>query len=201
MRAPSAKPNRDVAVDVVRGCAVLLMVLDHVLVQVDPASTLRVGAPWSITRLSLPLFMLACAAVYRRSTSTRWRLTWVACAEMVLYELLEMPAPGIVLLIVILLTFLDLFREPPYYWLGVVGLVQALYVPVPWDGYQPGLVLAWFCLARLATTAGTFVPAGTADRGMLVPALAWVGRHPLWWYLGHLVALAIVFVVGGEFGR
>lgn len=176
----------------VRGAAIVLMVLDHVLIQVDADSTVRGGAPWSVTRASLPLFMLVSAAVWRRSGRVRWRLLAVAGVEAFLYGALDMPLPGIVVLIFVVVTGLDSalsadLHPVGWYALAVLGGVQALYVRVGWAGYEPGLLLLWFSLGRLV------VPSIGYDIARIPPRparlLMWIGRWPLSWYVGHLVVI------------
>lgn len=189
--AARAVTVRDVGVDALRGAAILLMVLDHVLHVVDPDSVLRTGSPVAVTRLSLPLFMLAAAAVWRPLTWRRYgRLTLVGMVESVLYVVLGMGGPGIVALVVGVLLLVDVVGVS---WLvGVLGLVQARYASIGWfEGYQPGMVLLWFVLGRLAWQAG----AVSCPWWLRWPVLAWVGRHPIWWYVGHLLVLVAVVVV------
>ena len=84
-------------VDRLRGAAVLLMVLDHVLVQVAPGHLLRL----TLTRLSLPLFLICAAHVWRGGMSSRRvrQLGFAVVAETVLLGALEMAEPGPVALI------------------------------------------------------------------------------------------------------
>lgn len=185
------------AVDAIRGVAIVLMVLDHVLAVVDGDSPFRVGYPWSITRLSLPLFMLAAAAVWTPlggwARSSRRRLIVGCAAEAVLLSALTaLGRPGILgvfLLVLLLLDVIALTKWQPSWWLlGVLGLVQALYVPIGWRGYEPGLVLAWFVLGRFAWQE-TDVRA--VRLGWLPGRAVWaaVGRNPVGWYVGHLTVL------------
>lgn len=181
--------------DAVRGAAVLLMVLDHVLLQIDAGHPLRVGHVWSITRYSLPLFMLASAAVWRGGRSwQRWStLVLVAVYEWHMTGVLGMPEPGIVLVFLVVLVQVEVVSfawgrrmgGAAVYALGVVGLVQALYSPVAIAGYQPGLVTLWWCLGYLGWHGGVW-----AYQWRGFAPLEVVGRHPLAWYCGHLYVIA-----------
>jgi hypothetical protein len=197
-------------VDAARGAAVLLMVLDHVLARSGLAPWLRAGSPLAVTRLSLPLFLLAAAAVWRPRAWKRYgRLLAVVPAEFVLYVALGLPLPGIVALVVVVALVLDVVtaaaggRELDPYVLVVVGLVQALYVPLQlswWGNYQPGLVLAWWGIGRLVVLLHEARPASYRAGLVLVRPAAWlraVGRRPLVWYVGHLLVLVVVWKVLG----
>lgn len=195
---PAVARPRSALFDSLRGAAVLLMVLDHLLIQLDADSFLRVGSPLSITRLSLPLFMLAASAVWRPDPlRLRWKLFVTAFVEAFLCALLGMPWPGIVLLLFVMFRLLDVVShsfdfdlDAWAYPVAVLGLVQALYVPVSWNGYQPGLVVAWFMLGRLAWFYGSL---SWFPRWRVLTA---VGRHPLLWYIGHLLALVGLVAAG-----
>lgn len=173
-------------VDQLRGAAVLLMVLDHVLVQVAPTHWLR----YTVTRLSLPLFVMAATFVWTGSVSSR-RLRQLALAvvvETVLLGALGMAEPGPVAMIALVLVVASVvpwvrYNAAP---VAVLGLLQALYLPFPWDGYQPGLVFAWWGIGCLG--AAGFVGWGERCPGWF----AVVGRRPLAWYCGHLFVLAVI---------
>lgn len=183
--------GRLVVVDRLRGLAVALMVLDHVLVQLDRDSILRV----TVTRPALPLFMICAAIVWKPATWRRWTvLLALALVELVLFIPLGMGVPGIVAVFALVLVVIDAVGIDRFdRWSAVflaAGILQALYLPVGWRGYEPGLVLAWFALGRLAAAPflelGSRVPDGFAS----------IGRRPLVWYVGHLVALVPVAVLG-----
>lgn len=177
--------TRLAGIDRLRGLAVLLMVLDHALVQIDHDSPLR----YTITRLSLPLFVGCAAAVFRGQLG-RQRMGVLALgiiAETTLNGPLSLGGPGPVTLITCgLLAFSLPWVRRNAHLVGTLGLLQALYQPVGWSGYQPGLILAYFALATLAVhdlePAARRLPAWVGT----------VGRQPMRWYIGHLIALVLI---------
>lgn len=190
VRTLPSTSNRVDWIDRLRGLALVLMVLDHVLVQIDPSNPLR----YTLTRLSLPLFMAASAAVWTPDIRTR-RLVLLASAatvELVASSYLGMPFPGIMLVYLVAVVPLSLWHEASSsaYWVAALGLIQALYLPVGWLGYEPGLVLAWWGLGRLGSYQ--------LDRlGSRLPrCLASVGRWPAQLYAFHLLVL-VALVAGG----
>lgn len=177
-------------IDRIRGLALVLMLLDHALFQVDPDSIARL----TVTRWSLPLFMAASAAVWSPGVRPKRVVVIGICAalEVVLSLELGMPLPGIlVVYLVAIIPLSNWYRASHHaYAIGAAGLIQALYLPIGWEGYEPGLVLVWWCLGRLGCYQ--------LDRlGVRLPrALADVGRRPLTWYVGHLLVLLVLLELG-----
>lgn len=170
-------------IDRLRGLAIALMVLDHALVLVDPTNPLR----YTLTRLALPLFMVTAATVHRPVTPRRLlHFAPATAVELLVATPLLGTSPGIVTtyaLVAVLFDHAGPLRQRPGLLL-TLGLIQALYLPLGITGYQPGLVLAWFALGRLAPT--DFAAVAPRHLALLEP----LGRHPLPWYVGHLLALA-----------
>lgn len=171
--------------DRLRGLAIALMLLDHVLAVTGIHGPLRL----TVTRLALPFFMMCAGSLWRPLTARNGaRLGAAALAELALCEYLRFSMPGI------LATFLGLMlalRARPSLanrpgLLVLAGLLQAAYLPLDgsWTGYQPGWVLAWWALGRLAIEE--LRPIGSAAPAWLAVA----GRRPLTWYVGHLAVLA-----------
>lgn len=171
--------------DALRGAAVLLMILDHVLSVTDPVSDLR----YTLTRLSLPLFCGVAAAIPDRSWSRRTKvlLAVAVVVEAALNPIIGLGEPGPVLLIVGALLVVTWGRKRDAVMIvGALGLLQSLYQPLGWTGYEPGLVVAWCALGGQAVRE--LCRSGRVPR---VPALERVGRHAVAWYVGHLVVLGV----------
>lgn len=167
--------------DRLRGLAIVLMVLDHALVAVAPASVLRLTA----TRLSAPLFML-CLAVLWKPGLNRRRLGFMLAAVFVEYStfpIIGIPTPGIMVGIVLVTLAAERWPLARHGWAcTVAGLVAWVY----W-GFSPGVVLMWWGVGRLAAWQEV------RPYGERLPAwLARLGRHPLGWYVGHLSVLAVL---------
>lgn len=185
---PSIRP-RLTYLDALRGLAVALMILDHTI------ATTAIGGDYTIrhtiTRLSLPAFCFAAAGTYTGRQSPRrlvQLLGVILLAEIPLNGALGLGLPGPVFLLVLTATaacvFPTIAQRPVLF--GTLGLLQALYLPVAVTGYQPGLVLLWWCLGRLGwhelSTYARRLPA------WLEP----IGRRPLTWYVGHLLVLTVL---------
>jgi len=182
-------------VDAARGLAILLMVLDHLLVVLVDVGVLAggVGSPsylvrMTVTRASLPLFMLCTGGLL----SVR-RLSWlrfgdVSAAALVVNGLLIAYPIGIHPPEVLAVWCLVMVAWP---WIGrypalcaCVGIVQVYVWPIGWQGYQPGVLL-------VLVSVGVLAGPGALEWATRLPMwLGVVGRKPLVWYCGHLVALA-----------
>lgn len=174
-----------------RGLAVVLMVLDHVLAVLGAPVVTRL----LVTRLSLPLFCATSGALHLiagpRSPRRSLQLLGVALLETVLNLVLGLGVPGPVTLMLVM-GWVGRALRPERHGLVlvVVGVLQAVYLPVPWTGYQPGLVLAWWSLGALGVLAE--VDQVTRFTRWCPRWLEAVGRRPLGWYVGHLLVLAVV---------
>lgn len=180
----TAPPTRVRSIDRARGLAIALMVVDHLLVVIDPTNPLR----YTATRLALPLFMFTAAIFHRRITRTRLlHLAPAIAAEFTVAVFVLGTFPGIVttyaLVVLAIQHIPDVHRHALA--LTTLGLVQALYLPLPITGYQPGIVLAWYSLGLLAASQLIGSPLAHQRLSLLEP----LGRHPIAFYVGHLVAL------------
>jgi hypothetical protein len=142
--------------------------------------------------------MFAAAAVWRpgdglgRSRRTRLLRLLCVAAEAIFNGALHLGWPGPVMLLLLAVCLCEIVPGPVPHRalvLTTLGLIQALYLPLGVTGYQPGVVVAWFGIGLLATSAG--VEWG----GKLPGYLERVGRRPCEWYVGHLAVLAVAVTV------
>lgn len=184
-------PTRLDGVDRLRGLAVLLMVADHV------ALVAGAGGAWrlTVTRAALPLFCVVAGSLARPGRPGR-RLGVVAAAGLaatVLGAPLGIGQPDVLFLLAGVLVLVRWVGPRPGgpAWAAVacLGVIQATTWPMAWTGYEVGTVLA-------LVLVGQVVARRDLDQlGCRLPAvLAPVGRAPLWWYVGHLWVLLVVFV-------
>jgi uncharacterized membrane protein YcfT len=184
---PSTK-NRLAWLDRLRGLAIALMILDHALVVTDPTHPLRL----TITRLALPLFMICAGALHRPLTVRRIaRLAPAVAIEAVISPHVPLAQPGIVtvyLLAVAILAVpainraLHIYPAP----MAVLGILQSLFQPLGWPGYEPGLIIAFLCIG--IASGHQFQPLAHRLLRYLEP----IGRRPLTWYCGHIIVLATI---------
>lgn len=191
--------KRDRRLDALRGLALVLMILDHVLVV-----ALEAGAPdelfWirkTITRFSLPLFMVVSGMLLARRKSTSWR-RWleIACGALFVNCLTLIPVgfglPDILLVWLLASLFTPLIIRFPME-VAIVGLLQAQNLPIPWGGYQLGWVVALLAIGVLATHLREIPLLNYAN---YLPAwVAAMGRRPLLWYVGHMTVVVVVGAV------
>lgn len=165
--------------DVLRGAAILLMVVDHAALVFDGPDWVRV-----LTRPALPLFMVTAGYLFSGLSS---RYLWVIAAAFVSWPLAQMiDLPVLHILAVFVLVYPLLLLPLPWLvfvasWLFVAGYTFPLEV-----GYEPGYVLAFLVLGRFLRLGQWTPPA------LSVVGVEWVGRWPLTVYVGHLALLASV---------
>ncbi len=195
--ANNAKPKvraRDDRLDALRGLALVLMFLDHALVVLIAAD----GPHWltyirgSITRLSLPLFMVTSGFLMNqhRGFSKRRRIQVLVAALWINFLIFVFPVgfgnPDILALWLFVALFWKLIVKYPVetLTLGMIQNVSAT-LHLPSHNYQPGYVAAWLALgviiARLPQEPGFLKHAGRLPRWVKS-----IGRNPLAWYVGHL---------------
>jgi hypothetical protein len=194
--------QRDTTLDRLRGLAIFLMILDHALViflscygwQDWAYQTRR-----TVTRLSMPLFMLVSGLlVARKGRPSIRRLPPIFFIGLVFTEVvvnipqLGFGAPDILLLWLLCLTLYPLWIRWPVE-MAVIGILQIVNWPITidwWRNYQPGEVLAFLALGALLARRENSLLLRT---GAHLPRwLAFIGRRPLVWYTAHLTALLVL---------
>lgn len=200
--APSAATPRLRTLDALRGFAIVLMVVDHVIVATQTVSSnpeLLFEVRRSLTRLAMPLFMVVSGALWAlHGAPSRRRLTQVFVAAVAVNVSLavtwpEVGLPEILAVWVGCALAAKLFLEAPVE-VAVLGLLFAWHYPLDWDGFQPGFVAAFVALGVLWARTGR---TGFADplAAHLPELFAAAGRRPLSIYVGHLVVLVSAVVV------
>jgi hypothetical protein len=183
------------SLDRARGLAIVLMVIDHLAVCLLAlgANGTAHDALWAIrltvTRLSLPLFMICTGVLLVRGLPGRRYWLVVLAALGANYLLIVAPngvgRPEILAVWVAVMALADLIHRYPVFF-ACVGVIQTFTWEIggPWHGYQPGAVCA---LVAIGYLAGPWC----MDWANKLPAfLGSIGRRPLTWYLGHLLALS-----------
>lgn len=209
---PQAR-TRIAALDGLRGVAIVLMLVDHVIVPIQATHTADWGQWFDLrllTRPALPLFMLLSGSLFElrlrgRSGTPRasmarlvgrqlWRVApWVAGATLAAALIPGMGLPEVLTTYMLGTLGLVVFRG--WEWVGaVLCLLYALAIPDWWSGYDPLEAAGWLLVGVLITRYA-------GDWWSRLPALprwlAAVGRHPLGVYTGQLALIALGCVIAG----
>lgn len=199
-----ARSERLGIIDAVRGWALLLMILDHVLVLVE----LEVAAgPWpvtirtTVTRLALPLF-LGCTGyllAHRRRPPSTARIVQAAGLGTIFSVAGAatgfMAAPDVLVVWALVVSCCWFFALRAPVIALAVGFLCAHYQPIGglldhWNGYEPGEVLGWLALGVLAYRS---TPARWLHRIPTPGSLLWAAHRPLTVYAGHLTVLYLIW--------
>jgi hypothetical protein len=174
--------------DVLRGLAVLLMVLDHWIDSRCVSSLFFVRL--TLTRFALPLFVVTFGYLVGRRGSpvSAFRCGQLLCVSsltLLLFAVAGLDCPDILFLLALLACGSRVWLAWPLP-VAVLGLLQAQYWVVPWNAYQPGWVLCFACLGVFASRS-----LGCPVAAWRCGPLEWVGRRPLGCYVAHAAALAL----------
>lgn len=184
----SMKPPRAVGLDALRGWAILLMILDHVWLltvshDLDPVRLL--------TRLAMPVFFLVAGHLVTRLS---WRHAGIAALGIALPVVVPwIDSPNVLVLYALGAAVVVLHRR----------LSAPLWVPIAFALTLSANGISW---GHSTGAYGAFELVGLMCLGAMLPratfaavrAPRWVqlvGRRPLRWYVGHLLALQLVVVL------
>jgi hypothetical protein len=198
--------RRDVAVDRLRGVALLLMILGHSMVVYEALHGPEDVIWWTrhtATRFAMPLFMMMAGYLIAKKGHPAWnRMPAIIAAAVVTnvvgHSLPEIGfhAPNVLANFLMAVPFYFVFVRLPIETV-LVGFLQAYYLPITWDewqGYQPGMIMAFLALGVLVRHHPETALMKIGRR--LPSSLEVLGRRPLLWYCGHLAVLYVIALFG-----
>ena len=203
---PTTKAREQI-LDAMRGLAIVIMIIDHVLSLLESVGIQNIlveNSRLTITRFSMPLFMLASGIVWVRYGLKVKRWSQVFFLALILNAMMRLlwpdfNFPEILLVWSVLAIFWRVIVRYPIITM-IVGYTQTTFWQIPWQGFQPGELLIFLSVGALIGK----IPLENLWRerrtAKLLEPLALVGRYPLAIYGGHLFLLAvIVAAVNGRF--
>lgn len=167
--------TRSLALDRVRGVAIVLMVLDHVLELTTPTDPLRL----TLTRMSMPLFFLVSGHLVKRLS----RRTLGICAVGLIlpYFVPWIDSPNVLVYYCLGAFVLSLFPPLPVCFIGLT--VAANHFDIIGNSYGFGAVLGLMALGKM-------IPRSSFNWANALPdVFTKIGRYPLTIYVGHLLIL------------
>jgi len=199
MKSPALKGGRIFIIDAIRGLAIALMVLDQSLFAIETIGIANVVVEYSrlsITRFSMPLFMIASGIIWALYglRIRRWFQVFVLAvilnfATRILWA--DFNYPEILLVWTMLAIGSRLIVRFPIT-VMIIGYTQFIFWPIPWSGFQPGELAIFLGVGVLVARA----PLEKAWKHMrfksLISALSFLGRYPLSIYSGHLILLSLI---------
>lgn len=184
----------------------LLMIAGHSMVLYQQFHGPQDWIWWTrhtVTRLSMPLFMMVAGLlIAKRGSPAMNRVIPLTMAAIVtnvpFYYLPELGfyGPNILINFLMALPFYWLFTRHPIETV-MLGVLQTLFMPITWNewyGYQPGIIMAFLGLGALLKHHPDSLVLRIGRR--LPQWLAFFGRRPLLWFVGHLT---LIFFVGVYF--
>ena len=203
---PTTKAREQI-LDAMRGLAIVIMIIDHVFSLLESVGIQNIvleNSRLTVTRFSMPLFMIASGIVWVRYGLKVKRWSQVFFLALILNAMMRLlwpdfNFPEILLVWSVLAIFWRVIVRYPIITM-IVGYTQTTFWQIPWQGFQPGELLIFLSVGALIGK----IPLENLWRerrtAKLLEPLALVGRYPLAIYGGHLFLLAvIVAAVNGRF--
>ena len=199
MKSPALKGGRIFIIDAIRGLAIALMILDHSLFAIESigvANNVVEYSRLSITRFSMPLFMIASGMIWvlYGLRIKRWIQVFILSiliniAIKVLWP--DFNNPEILFVWTIIAIGYRLIVRFPIT-VMIVGYTQCIFWPVPWSGYQPGELAIFLGVGLLIARAPLDKTWKRIRFEKLLSKLAFLGRYPLSIYSSHLIFISLI---------
>lgn len=192
--------------DAMRGLAIVLMIIDHALSALESTGVSNSLVEYSrltVTRFSMPLFMIASGAVWGRYglRFTRWAQVGIWAVLINAMTRLLWPDfnfPEILLIWSALAICWRLVVRFPII-IMILGYTQTTYWQISWQGFQPGELAIFLGVGVLLARAPLDALWRERRTSKLVAPLSFIGRYPLMIYGGHIALLALfVAAVNGR---
>jgi uncharacterized membrane protein len=199
MKLPALNGGRILIIDAIRGLAIALMILDHSLFAIESigmANNIVEYSRLSITRFSMPLFMIASGIIWKLYglRIKRWIQVFILSilvnlAIRVLWS--DFNNPEILFVWTLLAIGYRLIVRFPIT-VMIIGYTQFVFWPVSWGGYQPGELAIFLGVGVLIARAPLDRTWKQIRFKKFLSALAFLGRYPLSIYSGHLISLSLI---------
>lgn len=174
--------KRCTAIDNLRGLAIALMILDHLLIVfVNPSSPIRM----TITRLAMPIFFVLAGHLCKRLS---WRLLLIGVVGVLLPTYVSfIDNPNVLLWYALFAPAIVFLRKYPAALIGIVVFsltAVANYMQGSFAGtYYPPALFAFMALGAMMTRSLV------VDFARYIPKIPFLGMYPLTIYVVHLLIL------------
>lgn len=199
MKSPALNGGRILIIDAIRGLAIALMILDHSLFAIESigvANNIVEYSRLSITRFSMPLFMIASGMIWvlYGLRIKRWFQVFILSILINITIKVLWPDfnnPEILFVWTIIAIGYQLIVRFPIT-VMIIGYIQFIFWPVLWSGYQPGELAIFLSVGVLVARAPLDKTWKKIRFEKLLSTLAFLGRYPLSIYSGHLISLSLI---------
>jgi len=177
---PTNTNKRIASLDALRGLAILLMILDHILAVTGELQILR----FTVTRFSMPLFFLVSGFLLYRVNIPRLVIVGLIGIALPMYVGF-IDEPNVLFLYAVFAPFIVWARNSPLALMGISAFGLAMYANNFLD--LPGAYAPFALFGLMAL--GKLVPRESWERVRLPRFLNYAGRYPLTTYVVHLLVL------------